>query len=58
MSKGLNASDFLQKLEQRLPQYEGRWHRSLSEQIQNLPDFNRVERETMRHLRKLIFERS
>ncbi len=52
-SKGLNANDFPEKLEQRLPQYKGRWQSSMSDQIQDLPNFEQVERETMRHLRKL-----
>ncbi len=52
-NKGLKAVEFPDKLAQRLPQYKGRWHKSLSEQIQVLPDFDKVERETMRHLRKL-----
>lgn len=52
-SKGLNPSDFHNKLEQRLPQYKGRWQKSMKEQIHGLPDFEKVERETMRHFRKL-----
>ncbi len=53
--KDLVATDFLMKLEQRLPQYKGRWKRSLNEQIQNLPDFEQVVREIRRHLKKLYF---
>jgi predicted nucleotidyltransferase component of viral defense system len=52
-SKGLRASDFYKKLEQRLPQYKGRWQTSMKDQIKDLPDFDQVERETMRHLRNL-----
>ncbi|MCK5759444.1 MAG: nucleotidyl transferase AbiEii/AbiGii toxin family protein [Clostridiales bacterium] len=52
-SKGQNPSDFHKKLEQRLPQYKGRWQKSMKQQIHDLPDFEQVERETMRHLRKL-----
>ena len=52
-SKGLKASDFLEKLEQRLPQYKGRWQKSMNEQIHDSPDFEQVERETLRYLRKL-----
>ena len=52
-NKGLNPSDFFNKLEQRLPQYKARWQRSMSEQIKDLPNFEQVERETMRHLRNL-----
>jgi predicted nucleotidyltransferase component of viral defense system len=53
ISKGLNPSDFHKKLEERLPQYKGRWESSLSEQIKDLPLFENVERETLRNLRKL-----
>lgn len=52
-SKEIDPTDFLNKLEQRLPQYKGRWQASMADQIQNLPDFEHVEREVMRHLKKL-----
>lgn len=52
-SKRLAATDFQKKLTERLPQYKGRWKSSMSEQIQDLPDFDKVERETQRHLKKL-----
>jgi hypothetical protein len=48
-------TDFPKKLEERLPQYKGRWKSSLSEQIKNLPAFDQVEREVQRHLKKLRF---
>ena len=51
--KALNPDDFHAKLEQRLPQYKGRWQKSMSEQIHDLPDFEQVKRETMRNLKKL-----
>jgi len=51
----LNPADFHTKLEQRLPQYKGRWQKSMADQIQNLPDFETVLREVMRHFRKLEF---
>ena len=51
--KGLKHSDFLQKLMERLPQYKGRWKSSLSDQIKDLPDFDQVEREVLRLLKKL-----
>jgi len=54
-SKGLKSSDFLNKLNERLPQYKGRWNSSLSEQIKDLPSFEQAERETLRHLKKLKF---
>lgn len=52
-SKGINPADFQMKLAERLPQYKGRWESSLREQIKNLPDFSRVEREVRRHLKKI-----
>ena len=53
--KNLNPADFSKKLTERLPQYKGRWESSLNEQIKELPDFDRVTREVLRHLRKLDF---
>lgn len=52
IDKGLNPADFHKKLEERIPQYKGRWESSLAEQIKDLTSFEKVERETMRHLRK------
>jgi predicted nucleotidyltransferase component of viral defense system len=52
-SKDVNPSDFFKKLDQRLPQYKARWQKSMKDQIQDLPEFEQVERELMRHLRKL-----
>ena len=52
-SKNVNSSDFFKKLNQRLPQYKARWQKSMKDQIQDLPDFEQVEREVSRHLRKL-----
>lgn len=52
-SKGINPKDFHTKLAQRLPQYKGRWQKSMADQIQDLPDFETVLREVMRHLKKL-----
>lgn len=54
-AKNLNPADFPKKLTERLPSYKGRWQSSLKEQIQNLPDFGRVEREVLRSLRKIDF---
>jgi len=51
-SKKVNPADFYKKLEQRLPQYKGRWQKSMNDQIQELPDFETVSREVMRHLKK------
>lgn len=52
-SKELNHTDFPKKLAERLPQYKGRWQSSMSEQIKDLPDFDQVEREVQRHIKKL-----
>ncbi len=52
-TKKLNPADFQKKLAERLPQYKGRWESSMNEQIQNLPNFDQVEREVMRQLKKL-----
>jgi len=52
-SKGLSVTDFHKKLEERLPQYKGRWKSTMIEQIKDLPDFEQVEREVLRHLKKL-----
>ncbi len=54
-SKELKHADFPKKLDERLPQYKGRWKSSMSEQIKDLPDFDQVEREVQRHLKKLKF---
>jgi predicted nucleotidyltransferase component of viral defense system len=51
-SKELNHTDFPKKLAERLPQYKGRWQSSLREQIQDLPNFDQVEREVQRQLKK------
>lgn len=53
VSKGLNPANFHKKLVERLPQYKGRWKSSLSEQIKDLPNYEQVERETLRHFKKL-----
>lgn len=52
-SKDLIHTDFLKKLDERLPQYKGRWKSSMSEQIKDLPDFDQVEREVLRCIKKL-----
>lgn len=50
-NKDVDPADFFKKLEQRLPQYKARWQNSLKNQIKDLPDFEQVEREVMRHLK-------
>lgn len=52
-SKNLQAIDFQKKLIERIPQYKGRWQTSLKEQIKNLPNFEQVEREVLRQVKKL-----
>lgn len=52
-SKELHHIEFTEKLAKRLPQYKGRWKSSMSEQIKDLPDFDQVEREVLRLLKKL-----
>jgi predicted nucleotidyltransferase component of viral defense system len=54
-SKDLQATDFPKKLMERLPQYKGRWQSSLKEQIKDLPNFEQVEREVLRQIKKLKF---
>ena len=54
-SKGIQAADFSKKLTERLPQYKGRWQSSLSEQIKDLPNFEQVEREVQRQIKKMKF---
>ena len=52
-NKKVNPQDFFKKLEQRLPQYKARWQKSMKEQIQDLPNFDKVVREVKRRIRKL-----
>lgn len=52
-SKEIDPTDFHNKLVQRLPQYKGRWKASMADQIQDLPDFDQVVREVVRHLKNL-----
>ena len=54
-SKKLNAVDFHKKMTERIPQYKARWKSSLQDQIKNLPDFEQVEREVQRHIKKIKF---
>jgi len=44
----------IKKLAERIPQYKGRWAKSMNEQIPDLPDFEQVERETLRHLKSIL----
>lgn len=54
-SKDLKHTNFFKKLDERLPQYKGRWKSSMNEQIKDLPDFEKVEREVKKHFNKLKF---
>ena len=54
-SKEIDPTDFHNKLEQRMPQYKGRWKTSLAGQIQDLPDFDKMARAISRQLKKLEF---
>lgn len=53
INKGLDTAKFKDKLAQRIPQYRGQWNFSLKDQIKDLPDFDQVEREVQRHIKKL-----
>lgn len=53
-SKGQNPEDFHKKIEQKLPQYKARWTKSMSDQIKNLPDFEKVEREVNRKIKNFM----
>jgi predicted nucleotidyltransferase component of viral defense system len=52
-SKDLMHTNFPKKLTERLPLYKSRWQSSMSEQIKDLPDFDQVEREVRKHMKKL-----
>jgi len=51
--KELNPNDLPKKIAERLPQYKARWKSSMSDQIRDLPDFDKVAREVQKHLKKL-----
>lgn len=53
-SKELKPEDFQSKLEQKLPQYKARWQKSMSDQIKDLPDFDKVEREVNRKIKNFM----
>ena len=53
ISKDIDPKQFFEKLEQRKPSYKGRWQQSMAAQINDLPDFDSVDRETQRHFRKM-----
>jgi predicted nucleotidyltransferase component of viral defense system len=53
-SKELDPNDFHKKLGQKLPQYKARWKNSMNDQIKDLPDFEKVEREVSRKIKNFI----
>lgn len=50
-SKGLDPTEFHEKLNNKLLQYKARWKKSMSNQIKNLPDFDDVQREVHRSVK-------
>ncbi len=54
-AKNIDYRQFTAKLEQRKASYKARWQRSMADQIRDLADFDRVDREVQRHIRKLNF---
>jgi predicted nucleotidyltransferase component of viral defense system len=54
ISKQQNPEDFHKKLEQKLPQYKARWQKSMNDQIKDLPDFEKVEREVSRKIKNFM----
>lgn len=53
--KEIDPSEFPQKLETRMKQYKAQWEKSIEDQIQELPEFDTVEREVWRHFRNIEF---
>ena len=53
--KDLHSADFEDALQKRLPLYQARWSGSIRDQIQELPEFEQVEREVQRHFRNIEF---
>lgn len=54
VSKSLEPNDFHKKLEQKLPQFKARWEKSMSDQIKDLPDFEKVVREVSRKIKNFM----
>ena len=52
-NKGPNPKEFPIKLEAKLNVYRNQWKGSLNDQINDLPDFDRVIREVRKQVRKL-----
>ncbi|MDD4411863.1 MAG: nucleotidyl transferase AbiEii/AbiGii toxin family protein [Bacilli bacterium] len=51
--KGVDPKSLFVKLKQRVPQYKGQWEATINDQIKDLPEFEQVDREVQRNLRKL-----
>ena len=51
-AKEIDPKTFHSSIKKRMPQYKGRWAKSMADQIQNLPSFEQIEREMNRHLKK------
>ena len=51
-AKDIDPLAFHKSIEKRIPQYRGRWSKSMADQIQDSPPFEQVEREMNRHLKK------
>ncbi len=51
--KGHTASEFADRVAEKLARFEGRWHGSLAAQIHALPTFCSVARDVRKHLRKV-----
>jgi hypothetical protein len=54
--KGINPKELPNKLLGKMKAYKNRWHGSLGDQINDLPDFDTVFREVNREIRKLKFK--
>lgn len=57
ISKEQNPEDFHKKLEQKIPQYKARWQKSMNDQIKDLPDFEKVEREVSRKIKNFMSDK-
>jgi len=52
-NKGYDPTQFPEKFDSKLNSYKARWHGSLRDQINNLPNFDHVVREVKKHIRTL-----
>lgn len=56
--KGLNPEKIGERLNAILPAFKKQWQTSMSDQINDLPPFDQVERELRRHFRKFLSEKT